>query len=59
MSRVGAGFTYDDLEAEVVEFEGGKIRLAAPMTLFADATALSEKFNLSEDQNARYEVHRS
>ena len=61
ISKVGTEFTYDDLEAEVLELEGVKIRLATPTTLYnmkkstvrpidkADATALKEKFGLSED----------
>ncbi len=51
----------DDLEAEVLELEGVRIRVATPTTLYnmkkstvrpidkADATTLKEKFNLSED----------
>lgn len=61
MSKLGTEFTYDDLEAEVMELEGVRIQLATPATLYnmkkstvrpidkADATALKEKFNLSKD----------
>ena len=60
LSRLGTEFAFDDLDVEIVEVEGIKIRLATAATLYrmkkgtvrpidkADATALKEKFSLED-----------
>ena len=60
LSRLGTELEFDDLDVEVVELEGVKIRLATAATLYkmkkgtvrpidrADAAALREKFRLED-----------
>lgn len=60
VSQLGEAFSYDDLDAEIHEYEGVPIRLATPATLVRmkrdtvrpkdrmDADALRRKFNLPE-----------
>lgn len=61
VSRLGQAFQYDDLEFEIHEVEGVRVRLATPATLYRmkrdtvrykdreDAMKLKQKFNLAED----------
>ncbi len=61
MARLGDAFRFEDLETETILLEGVSVRLATPRTLYrmkkdtmrpidrADAAALQEKFNLTEE----------
>jgi predicted nucleotidyltransferase len=61
VSRIGTAFSFDDLDAENIEVEGVRVRVASPATLYrlkrdtvrpidkADAAALKQKFALPEN----------
>jgi hypothetical protein len=61
LSRLGSAFQFDDIQAETVDIEGVRVRLATPSMLYrmkrdtmrlidrADAVALREKFNLQDE----------
>jgi len=61
LSRLGTAVAFDDLEAEIVEVEGVRVRLATPTTLYrmkrdtirpidrADAAALRDKFKIKDE----------
>ena len=61
VTRFGHAFRYEDLNAETREFEGIKVHVATPRTLYemkkstvrprdrADAAELAERYGLSED----------
>lgn len=61
VSRIGTAFSFDDLDAEIIDVEGVPVRVASPETLFrltrdtvrpldkADAAALKQKFALPGD----------
>ena len=61
LSRLGSAFQFTDIEAETIEIEGVRVRLATPAMLYrmkrgtlrpidrADAAALREKFDLEDD----------
>ncbi|HVT03718.1 MAG TPA: nucleotidyl transferase AbiEii/AbiGii toxin family protein [Thermoanaerobaculia bacterium] len=61
LSRLGTTIRYEDLEAQVMEIEGVKVRVATPRTLYRmkrdtvrsidriDAANLREKFHLEDD----------
>jgi len=60
LSRLGSAFHFEDLDAETVEVEGTRVRVATPATLYrmkkdtlraidrADALVLKEKFDLED-----------
>ncbi|MBI3801744.1 MAG: nucleotidyl transferase AbiEii/AbiGii toxin family protein [Deltaproteobacteria bacterium] len=60
LSRLGSAFQFADVQAEIVEVEGVRVRLATPAMLYqmkrdtvrpidrADALALREKFDLED-----------
>lgn len=60
LTRIGTRFRFEDLEAEVIEVEGVRVRVATPATLVrmkqgtlrpidrADAAALAEKYGLEQ-----------
>jgi predicted nucleotidyltransferase len=61
LSRLGSAFQFDDIQAETIEIEGTRVKLATPLMLYrmkrntmrlidrADAVALREKFNLPDE----------
>ena len=61
LSRLGDTFAFDDIESEVVELDGVRVRVATPAALFAmkrdtirpvdqaDAAALKDRFDLDEN----------
>jgi predicted nucleotidyltransferase len=61
LSRLGSAFQFDDIQAETIDLEGTRVKLATPLMLYrmkrntmrpidqADAMALREKFNLSDE----------
>jgi len=61
LTRLGETADYDSIEAEIMEVEGTRVRVATPMALFrlkkgtirtqdhADAAALRERFNLKDE----------
>lgn len=61
LARLGDAFRYDQIESEVLIVDGAQVRVATPRMLYrmkrdtvrpldrADAAALRERFNLSED----------
>ena len=50
VARLGEAFQYDDLEADVLEMDGVKIRVATPRTLIRmDAEKLRRKFQIEDE----------
>ena len=61
LSRLGSAFQFDDIQAETIDIEGTRVKLATPLMLYrmkrntvrlidrADAVALREKFNLPDE----------
>ncbi len=65
LSRLGAAFTFEDIETQEMEFEGIRVRVATPGMLYrmkkdtvrmqdrADAERLRKRFNLEPEDGCR------
>jgi hypothetical protein len=65
MTRLGEAANFDTVEAEVMDVEGTRVRIATPKALYLlkkdtvrpldrqDAAALRERFDLSDDEESQ------